>query len=69
MADATRSRPAGPENDYDILSQIRPARQDASFSGMNLIYGDSLKMVFNEKSTAPCSVAGVTFTAAGLGLA
>jgi hypothetical protein len=58
------------QNDYvSLLSQIDQLARDASFGGINLIYGDSLKIVFNENGSSALQVVGVTFTAAGLGLA
>jgi flagellin-like hook-associated protein FlgL len=58
------------QNDYvSLLSQIDQLAKDASFGGINLIYGDSLKIVFNENGSSALQVVGVTFTAAGLGLA
>jgi flagellin len=58
------------QNDYvSLLTQIDQLARDASFGGINLIYGDSLKIVFNENGSSALQVVGVTFTAAGLGLA
>jgi flagellin len=58
------------QNDYvSLLSQIDQLARDASFGGINLIYGDSLKIVFNENGSSALQVVGVTFSAAGLGLA
>jgi flagellin len=58
------------QNDYvSLLSQIDQLAKDSSFGGINLIYGDSLKIVFNENGSSALQVVGVTFTAAGLGLA
>jgi flagellin len=58
------------QNDYvSLLSQIDQLARDSSFGGINLIYGDSLKIVFNENGSSALQVVGVTFTAAGLGLA
>jgi flagellin-like hook-associated protein FlgL len=36
---------------------------------VNLLNGDSLKVVFNELNTSQLSISGVTFDAAGLGIA
>ena len=45
------------QNDYvSLLSQIDQLARDASFGGINLIYGDSLKIVFNEKGGPPLRV-------------
>ena len=52
-----------------IRAQIDQLAADASFNGTNLINGGSLKVIFNEKSTSSLTVAGVTDTSAGLGIA
>ncbi|MDP1865472.1 MAG: hypothetical protein Q8L13_03885 [Bradyrhizobium sp.] len=52
-----------------IRSQIDQLATDATFNGTNLLNGGSLRISFNEKSTSSLSVAGVTNTAAGLGIA
>ena len=52
-----------------ILSQITTTSQDASFNGVNLLGGDQLKLTFNETGKSTLSITGVTFNAAGLGLA
>jgi flagellin len=51
-----------------ILSQITTTAQDASFNGINLLNGDSLKLVFNETGKSTVTIAGVTFNPGGLGL-
>ncbi len=51
-----------------IISQITTTAQDASFNGVNLLNGDSLKLVFNETGKSTVTIAGVTFNPAGLGL-
>ena len=51
-----------------ILSQITTTAQDASFNGINLLNGDSLKLVFDETGKSTVTIAGVTFNPAGLGL-
>jgi flagellin-like hook-associated protein FlgL len=53
----------------DILAQITTTSQDASFNGVNLLGGDQLKLTFNETGKSTLSITGVTFNAAGLGLA
>jgi flagellin len=53
----------------NILSQITTTAQDASFNGVNLLNGDQLKLTFNETATSTLNITGVTFNAAGLGLA
>ena len=58
------------QNDYvSLVSQIDQLARDSSYGGINLIYGDSLKIVFNENGSSVLNVVGVTFSAAGLGLA
>jgi hypothetical protein len=53
----------------DIITQITTTAQDASFNGINLLNGDNLKLTFNETGKSTLNVQGVTFNAAGLGLA
>ena len=53
----------------DILAQITTTAQDASFNGVNLLAGDQLKLTFNETGKSALNITGVTFNAAGLGLA
>jgi flagellin len=66
-AQATR---AGLVTQYNnILSQITTTAQDSSFNGVNLLNGDSLKLVFNETGSSTLNITGTTFNAAGLGLA
>jgi flagellin-like hook-associated protein FlgL len=52
-----------------ILTQITTTSQDASFNGVNLLGGDQLKLTFNETGKSTLNITGVTFNAAGLGLA
>jgi flagellin len=51
-----------------IIDQITTTAQDASFNGINLLNGDSLKLVFDETGKSTSTIAGVTFDPAGLGL-
>jgi len=51
-----------------VLAQINTTAQDASFNGVNLLNGDTLKLVFNETGKSSLSITGVTFNDAGLGL-
>jgi flagellin-like hook-associated protein FlgL len=51
-----------------ILQQINTTSQDASYNGINLLGGDTLKLVFNETGKSTISITGVTFDASGLGL-
>ena len=52
-----------------IIQQITTTAQDASFNGVNLLSGDSLKLVFDESGKSFLNISGVTFDANGLGLA
>ncbi|PAY04780.1 hypothetical protein CK489_34565 [Bradyrhizobium sp. UFLA03-84] len=52
----------------NTISQITTTAQDASFNGINLLNGDSLKLTFNETGKSTLSITGVTFNATGLGL-
>jgi flagellin-like hook-associated protein FlgL len=52
----------------DVITQIDTLAKDASYNGINLLYGDDLKVVFNEDGTSTLIIAGVTFDSAGLGL-
>ena len=51
-----------------MLAQIDALSKDASYNGINLLNGDTLKVVFNEAGTSNLVINGVTFDAAGLGL-
>src|SRR5436853_219051 len=52
-----------------IRSQIDQLAGDSGFNGVNLLNGDSLKVVFNEKNTSSLLITGVTYNSAGLGIA
>jgi flagellin-like hook-associated protein FlgL len=66
---STLATRANLQNDYNnMLTQIDQLAKDSSYNGINLINGDSLKVVFNEDGTSLMSIGGVTFNAAGLGL-
>ncbi len=52
----------------NVLTQINTTAQDASFNGVNLLNGDTLKLVFNETGRSTLSITGVTFNTPGLGL-
>jgi flagellin-like hook-associated protein FlgL len=67
VANPTRAKFAEQYN--DMLAQLTNLAKDASFNGTNLLYGQTLDMVFNEESTTRLLVRGVVFDAAGLGLA
>jgi len=66
---ATSARNALVDQYNNILNQITTTAQDASFNGVNLLTGDTLKLTFNETGKSTLSIAGVNFNAAGLGLA
>jgi flagellin len=51
-----------------IMAQITTTAQDASFNGINLLGGDTLKLTFNETGKSILSITGVNFDAPGLGL-
>jgi flagellin len=53
----------------NVLNQIATTAKDASFNGVNLLNGDTLKLVFNETGTSTLSITGVSFNPGGLGLA
>ena len=63
---ATRSSLVAQYN--NVLAQINTTAQDSSFNGVNLLNGDTLKLVFNETGKSTLSITGVTFNDAGLGL-
>jgi flagellin len=52
----------------DILTQIDAMTKDSVYNGINLLGGDQLKVVFNERGTSSLTILGVKFDAAGLGL-
>jgi hypothetical protein len=56
-------------NDYNNLrTQIDQLAKDASFNGVNLLNGDTLKVIFNEKNTSSLSVKGVALDSDTLGI-
>jgi len=65
-SDATRASLQADFN--DVIGQIDALAKDASYNGINLLNGDNLKVVFNEKGTSSLTISGVTFDSAGLGL-
>jgi len=67
VAQASRSSLVQQYN--NILAQINTTAQDASFNGVNLLNGDTLKLTFNETGKSTLNITGVTFNAVGLGLA
>ena len=52
-----------------VIQQIKTTAQDASFNGINLLDGNSLKLIFNETGKSTLTIAGVSFDPNGLGLA
>ncbi len=64
--DATRT---SLEADFNnVLAQIDTLASDASYNGINLLYGDNLKVVFNGTGSSSLTISGVTFNTGGLGL-
>jgi flagellin-like hook-associated protein FlgL len=51
-----------------ILQNITATAQEASFNGINLLDGNSLKMTFDDTGKSILTIAGVTFDPNGLGL-
>jgi flagellin len=66
VSQATRASLVSQYN--QILTQITTTAQDASFNGINLLNGDSLKLVFDETGKSTSTITGVTFNPTGLGL-
>ncbi len=52
-----------------IRTQVTQLAADSGFNGVNLLNGDALKVLLNERATSSLSIAGVSFSATGLGLA
>src|SRR3954468_7171329 len=52
-----------------IRTQIDQLAGDSGYNGVNLLGGDNLKVVFNEKGTSSQSISGVKYDSAGLGIA
>jgi flagellin-like hook-associated protein FlgL len=52
----------------DLKSQIDQLVKDTGYNGVNLLNGDTLKVLFNETNTTQIDIAGVVFNAEGLGL-
>ncbi len=52
----------------ETIAQIDTLARDASYNGVNLLFGDNLKVVFNEDGSSMLNIDGVDFTSAGLGL-
>ena len=61
--DSTR---ASLQSDYNnILTQIDALAGDSSYNGINLLNGDNLKVIFNEKNTSSLTIASVLSTQRG----
>jgi flagellin-like hook-associated protein FlgL len=55
--------------DYNnLLTQVDQLAKDAAYNGVNILYGDSLKVVFNPDGTSSLTIAGVKLDSNGLGL-
>jgi flagellin len=52
-----------------IRTQVTQLAADSGFNGVNLLNGDALKVLLNEKATSSLTISGVSFSAAGLGIA
>lgn len=57
------------EKQYNLLrGQIDELARDSSFNGNNLLYNDSLTVIFNENGSSSLSIEGVMFDSDGLGI-
>ena len=65
---ANSSRNTLQGNYNSLLTQIDQLAGDSSYNGVNLLYGNNLKVIFNESNTSSLTISGVTFNSAGLGL-
>ncbi|MGX7742672.1 DUF1522 domain-containing protein [Rhodopseudomonas parapalustris] len=52
----------------NVIAQITTTSQDASFNGVNLLNGDTLKLVFNETGKSTLTIVGTALSPAALGL-
>jgi flagellin len=52
----------------DLLARFDRTAKDASRHGVNLLDGDSLRVVFNQTGSSSLTIAGVRFDSVGLGL-
>jgi flagellin-like hook-associated protein FlgL len=52
----------------DLLTQIDQLAKDSSYNGVNLLYGDNLKVTFNENGSSSLTIEGVKFDSTGLGM-
>ena len=53
----------------DVRKQIDQLAADSGYNGVNLLYGDGLKLVLNEKGSSSLSITGVKYDSAGIGVA
>jgi flagellin-like hook-associated protein FlgL len=53
----------------DMLTQLTNFAKDAGYNGTNLLYGQTLDMIFNPDASTRMLIRGVVFDYAGLGLA
>jgi flagellin len=67
-ANAQASRASLVAQYNQVLQQVNTTAQDSSFNGVNLLNGDTLKLVFDETGKSTLTISGVTFNATGLGL-
>jgi flagellin len=51
-----------------LLTQIDQLAKDSSYNGVNLLFGDNLKVTFNENGTSSLTINAVKFDSTGLGL-
>ena len=66
---AAQASRAGLINQYNnIIQQINTTAANSSFNGINLLNGDTLKLVFNETGKSVLTINGTNTNAAGLGL-
>jgi flagellin-like hook-associated protein FlgL len=65
-ANSTRTNLQGQYN--ALLTQIDQLAKDSSYNGVNLLYGDNLKVTFNEDGSSSLTISGVKFDSTGLGL-
>jgi len=57
------------QSDYNVvLAQIDALANDASYNGINLLTGDTLKVVFNESGSSVLNITGLNLDSASLGL-
>jgi flagellin-like hook-associated protein FlgL len=70
VADPVSQAPrAGLIDQYNnIIAQINTTTADSSFNGINLLNGDTLKLIFNETGKSVLSITGTNTNAVGLGL-